>query len=202
MRGAIEDSRAEIWADKSAISSSSDLARIGETKNKKQETIMIKNGKVFRTNNSTIMIYFYYEFEETPIGCDNCDDIVVECGSKCLGWSKYRVWCGSTLGGIINGTSVYSGNPEVNTALGCIPVKIDDFIIWLLPPVFGIAGGISFLLMVYAFFLMTTSSGDPKAVQGAWETITSAISGLLVSIFSMFILRLIAVGILKIPGIN
>lgn len=93
-------------------------------------------------------------------------------------------------------------DPQVNTALGCVPVKVDSFVVWLLPPLFGIAGGISFLLMVYGFFLMSTSSGDPKAVQGAWETITSAISGLLVSIFSIFLLRLIAVGILKIPGIN
>jgi len=93
-------------------------------------------------------------------------------------------------------------SPKVNTALGCVPVKAGDFVAWLLPPLFGVAGGISFLLMVYGFFLMTTSSGDPKAVQGAWETITSAISGLLVSIFALFLLRLIAVNILQIPGIN
>jgi hypothetical protein len=95
-----------------------------------------------------------------------------------------------------------SNEPWVNTALGCVPVQVDQFIAWLLPYVFGIAGGISFLLMVYGFILMTMSSGDPKAVQGAQETITSAIMGLLVSVFALFILRLIAVGILKIPGIN
>lgn len=92
--------------------------------------------------------------------------------------------------------------PGVSTALGCIPVKVDDFVTWLLPYLFGIAGGISFLLMVYGFILMTTSSGDPKAIQGAQETVTSAITGLLLSIFALFILRLIAVDILKIPGIN
>ena len=93
-------------------------------------------------------------------------------------------------------------NPKVNTALGCIPVRVDQFITWLLPYAFGIAGGISFLLMVYGFILMTISSGDPKIVQGARETISSAIMGLIVSIFAIFIIRLIAVGILKIPGIN
>ena len=31
---------------------------------------------------------------------------------------------------------------------------------------FGIAGTIAFLLMVYGFILMATSSGDPKALQG------------------------------------
>lgn len=93
-------------------------------------------------------------------------------------------------------------NPAINTALGCVPVKVDKFMEWLLPSVFGIAGGISFLLMVYGFILMSTSGGDPKAVQGAQETVTSAITGLLVSIFAIFILRLITVGILQIPGIN
>jgi len=93
-------------------------------------------------------------------------------------------------------------SPTINTALGCVPVEMGAFVAWLLPPLFGIAGGISFLLMVYGFILMTTSAGDPKAVQGAWETVTSAISGLLISIFALFLLRLIAVGILKIPGIN
>ena len=92
--------------------------------------------------------------------------------------------------------------PGVNTALGCVPVVMGDFMTWLLPYVFGIAGGISFLLMVYGFIMMSTSGGDPKAVQGAQETVTSAITGLLVSIFAIFILRLITVNILHIPGIN
>lgn len=95
-----------------------------------------------------------------------------------------------------------SDNPQINTALGCIPVKIEDFVTWLLPYLFGIVGGISFLLMVYGFILLSTSKGDPKVVQGARETISSAITGLLVSIFALFLLRLIAVDILQIPGIN
>lgn len=90
----------------------------------------------------------------------------------------------------------------VETALGCIPVDINQFGPWFLQIIFGIAGGIAFLLMVYGFILMATSSGDEKKVQGAKETVTSAITGLLVSIFALFIFRLIAVNILKIPGIN
>jgi len=93
-------------------------------------------------------------------------------------------------------------NNKINTALGCVPVEMGQFIPWLSGYVFGIAGGIAFLMMVYGFFLMATSSGDPKAVQGAKETVTSAITGLLVSIFGMFILRLIALNILQIPGLK
>lgn len=95
-----------------------------------------------------------------------------------------------------------STDPWINTAIGCVPVKIGPLVTWLLPYLFGIAGGISFLLMVYGFILMSTSGGDPKAVAGAKETITSAITGLLVAIFSLFILRLIAIDILEIPGLS
>ena len=95
-----------------------------------------------------------------------------------------------------------TSSPYINTALGCVPVKVDEFVMWLLPNLFGIAGGISLVLMIYGFILMATSSGDPKAVQGAKETISSALVGLLVSIFSIFILKYVLVSILKIPGIN
>jgi hypothetical protein len=93
-------------------------------------------------------------------------------------------------------------SPTVNTAFGCVPVKIDAFVGWLLPKMFGVSGGIAFLLMVYGFILLTTSAGDPKKVAGAQETITSAIQRLLLSIFALFLLRMIAVKILVIPGIN
>lgn len=109
---------------------------------------------------------------------------------------------GSIVNAFCEGMGPESGNPSINTALGCIPVEPGEFIVWLLPFVFGIAGGIAFLIMVYSFILMTTSAGDPKKIQGAKETMTAAIVGLLLSVFSLFILRLISVNILKIPGIN
>ncbi len=101
-------------------------------------------------------------------------------------------------------TDPFEGCSEtsINTALGCIPTTMSTFVPWLLNALFGIAGGIAFLLMVYGFILIATSSGDEKKVAGAKETITSALIGLLVCIFSIFILRLIAVNILQIPGIN
>ena len=97
----------------------------------------------------------------------------------------------------------FAQEPEcINTALGCIPPTIEKFAPWFMGIIFGISGGIAFLLMVYGFIMMATSGGDEKKVQGAKETVTSAITGLLVSIFAMFLFRLIAVDILKIPGIN
>ncbi|MFA5828808.1 MAG: hypothetical protein WC841_05640 [Candidatus Shapirobacteria bacterium] len=100
------------------------------------------------------------------------------------------------------GFEANSANPKINTALGCVPVKTGDFATWLLTFVFGIAGGIAFLLMIYGFILISTTGGDPKKMQGAQETVSSAITGLVVCIFSIFLLRLFAVNILRIPGIN
>jgi len=92
------------------------------------------------------------------------------------------------------------GSDYVDTGLGCVPTTVDGFIKWFLPVLFGISGGISFLLMAYGFIMVAMSGGDEKKLQGAKETITSALTGLLVSVFALFILRLIAVDILKIPG--
>ncbi len=90
---------------------------------------------------------------------------------------------------------------SISTAFGCIPYDASEFAVKFLQILFGIAGGIAFLLMVYGFILVATSSGDEKKLQAAKETITSAITGLLISIFALFLFRLIVVNILKIPGI-
>lgn len=99
-----------------------------------------------------------------------------------------------------NSNVLCDGDQGVNTALGCIPIGSSGFTSWILGRLFGIAGGIAFLLMVYGFILVATSGGDEKKVAGAKETITSAIVGLLVCIFAVFILKLVAVNILQIPG--
>jgi len=106
--------------------------------------------------------------------------------------------------GLVLAVNPYDGceqYKEINTALGCVPLDFTAFMEWLLPILFGFFGGIAFILMVYGFILMGTSSGDEKKVQAAKETITSAIIGLVVSISALFILKLIAVDILQIPGI-
>jgi len=91
-------------------------------------------------------------------------------------------------------------NPYIQTSLGCIPVTVKSFVAWLLPILFSIAGTVAFLIMVGGFIALATSEGDPKKMQAARETITAAVTGLLISIFSIFIVRLIIVYILKIPG--
>ncbi len=88
------------------------------------------------------------------------------------------------------------------TAFGCIPITASGLANKLLPILFGIAGGISFLRMVLGFIMMATSSGDEKKFIEAKSVISSAIIGLLVSIFAIFLFRLIFVNILQIPGLS
>lgn len=99
--------------------------------------------------------------------------------------------------------SIFEESKGIKTALGCIPAaNTNAFYNWLTSWIFGVTGGISFLLMVYGFIKMSTSAGDPEAVKGAKETITSAISGLLLALFGLFILKLIAIDVLHIPGLS
>ncbi len=101
-------------------------------------------------------------------------------------------------------TEIFCNNNDgINTAIGCIPIDSGlSFAEWFLPKLLGIMGGIAFLLMIYGAFLMITSAGDAEKIKAGQETITSALTGLIFAIFSLFILRLIGVDILNIPGLQ
>lgn len=90
----------------------------------------------------------------------------------------------------------------INTAIGCIPVLTDDpdlFLAWILTWAIGIAGGIAFLLILVAGFQIITSQGNPERMKAGQELLTAAVSGLLLLIFSIFILNFIGVDILGLP---
>lgn len=91
----------------------------------------------------------------------------------------------------------------INTALGCIPVDSpDNFIKWLLPNLLAIIGGVAFLIMIWGGIQIITAAGNPDKIKAGGQMITSAITGLLFTIFSLFILRLIGIDILHIPGLQ
>lgn len=95
------------------------------------------------------------------------------------------------------------GNPNrLNTAFGCIAVaEISEFSIDLLTLGMSIGGGISLLLIAVSGILMKLSAGNPQRVQAAKELFMAALSGLLLIVFSVFILRLFGVEALAIPGL-
>ena len=91
----------------------------------------------------------------------------------------------------------------IDTAIGCIPVENpEDFIGYILGWAIGVGGGIAFLLIVVAGLQIMTAQGQPDKLQAGRELLTSAISGLIMLIFSVFILRIIGVNILGIPGLS
>lgn len=88
----------------------------------------------------------------------------------------------------------------IKTPIGCVPIDsttslFSFFLRWGL----GIAGGIAFLLVIYASFIIMTSTGNPERLQSGKELLTAAFTGMLFLIFSIFILRIIGVELFNIP---
>lgn len=96
---------------------------------------------------------------------------------------------------------VCHNNQGIWSALGCIPAgNTSELVGWLLGRGIALGGGIAFLLIIFASIKIITAAGDPEKLKGGKELLTAAISGLIFIIFSLFLLRLIGVDILHIPG--
>lgn len=90
---------------------------------------------------------------------------------------------------------------NVWTAIGCIPSNnLNSFVSWFLGKLIFIASGVAFLLMAFGALQIITSAGSPEKVQAGQQLITSALAGLIFVILSLFLLKLIGVDILQIPG--
>mgnify|MGYP001439514059 FL=1 len=70
----------------------------------------------------------------------------------------------------------------------------------LLNIVFSITGGIAFLYLLYGSFIIATSQEEPEKLNYGKRVVYGAIAGLIFTIGSVFIVKFIASGILKIPG--
>lgn len=88
------------------------------------------------------------------------------------------------------------------TAIGCLSTDPTEFIRDLLSFGSGIAGGIAFLLILFGGLQIMMSSGNPEKMQAGKELVGSAVSGLLLIIFSVFLLRFVGVDILGIPTLT
>ncbi len=86
------------------------------------------------------------------------------------------------------------------TAFGCVATDPQQIVGEVLRIGVGLGGGIAFLLILFGGFQILTSAGNPEQLTAGRELVTSAITGLLLVIFSIFILRLIGYNVLGIPG--
>ena len=92
---------------------------------------------------------------------------------------------------------------QVSTALGCISFDASGgFLNSILPLAIGLGGAMALLLMLYGFFILSTSAGIPDKVKAGQEIITSAVGGLLFIIFAVILMNLIGVKILGLPGLQ
>ena len=115
----------------------------------------------------------------------------------------------SSAGFVLATTPVWEvgcGAGEVNTALGCISTKAEpgtgSFFESILRVAIGLGGGLALVLMLYGVFVVTTSAGIPDKLKEGSEVITSAITGLIFIILSVFLLNLIGINILGLPGLS
>ncbi|OGK18099.1 hypothetical protein A2866_03150 [Candidatus Roizmanbacteria bacterium RIFCSPHIGHO2_01_FULL_39_8] len=98
-------------------------------------------------------------------------------------------------------TKTAAGAGGIWTSLGCIESTLSSFISKTVMSLgVSLAGIFALLCIIYSAFQLQTSQGNPEKIKKAQELLTSCIMGLMLIIFSIFILRLIGVDILKIPG--
>lgn len=102
-----------------------------------------------------------------PVGAGLCE--------RCMGANPTNVW----------------------TALGCANAGTPNvFIGQILGWATIVGAGLTFLIIIYSGFEITTAAGDPKKVKAAQERLTSAIAGLLLIVFSIVLLYVIGGNIL------
>lgn len=89
------------------------------------------------------------------------------------------------------------------SAIGCLYFQPERF---LLINVFGLgvrlAGLYVFLCIIYSAIQIQLAGGNPEKLKSERERLTSCIIGLLIVLFSVFILRIVGVNILSIPGLG
>lgn len=99
--------------------------------------------------------------------------------------------------------SACSTDGGVWTGIGCLQMDTTKFIQTnVLGLGVGLAGVAAFICIIYSAFILQTSQGNPERIKKAREYLTNCIIGLLIIIGSIFLLRLVGVTILRIPGLS
>jgi len=95
---------------------------------------------------------------------------------------------------------VVNCTPEegIDTAIGCVPYPPAEMAAFFLKWALGIGGGIAFLNVLRGGYLVATSTGDPAKLAEGKDLILSAIGGLMLIVFTVFLLRFLGQSVLGI----
>ena len=95
-----------------------------------------------------------------------------------------------------------TNEPGISTGIGCISYSPVGLATRLFGLSLGIAGGLAFLMILLGAMQIQTSAGNPEQLNQGREIIEGALIGLLLIILSIFILKVVGVDILGIPGFH
>lgn len=138
----------------------------------------------------------------TTVNEANCD----LCG-YCKGQQPPQTWekCKECLYKGVGGASAEQNltleglptpDPEHHyTSLGCLSTNPGEFASQMSTVFFSVVGGIAFLYLLYGAGVIATSRADPERLNHGKRIIWGAIVGLLFVLFSVFIIRTIAVSL-------
>lgn len=126
-------------------------------------------------------------------GCSAVTDLSGE-----ISLTSCEINCGVPVKtGLADLTCTKNGITGINTAIGCIPIQSrTDMMAFLIAWSIGVSGGTGLLLIIYSAFLFIISNGNPQRVQAAKEALLSAISGLILLILAVYLLKVIGIDIL------
>ena len=91
---------------------------------------------------------------------------------------------------------------ETATEIGCVPNNPVGFVQFFYNWGLGLIAVVALLFLMYGSYVLMTSKGNPEMVARGRSFFFYAIVGLLFAAFGIFIIRLITVDVLKVPGFN
>lgn len=96
-----------------------------------------------------------------------------------------------------------NGNEFFWSGIGCLPLNLTAFINnYLYVYGIGLAGTIMFFCILLNAYRIQFSQGNAETIKKATDNLKSCLFGLLLIIFAVFIIRVIGVDILRIPGLG
>ncbi len=134
---------------------------------------------------------------EAQVTCDLC--------GLCQGQPQPANWsaCATCLYGTNNAGATLGGAPpnpdRAFTVFGCVATDAGGFSDFFLRFFTSVVGGLAFLGMVYGGLKVMLARGEPDAIREGKRYLYGSILGLLVVLFSVFIIRMIGGTILNIP---